>query len=298
MLTLSSLPIFRYSLNLTVQGTTSTGLWLPGLLGPAASTRALRLPDAARRCPSQTQFASLAADAYRHTAPPTSKLFCLPRHSLFMGGTARVQCRSNVRGAAGTLLFLVFDYVLGFVSSTLERRTQLALRYSMVQPILPSDRTGYIYALELAGRCCGNTSPDRMCVPMVRVQTPPSPTSFESRSGDLWTSARVCRSIASDARRPSPSCLDISPSLRRQLQRLECDFVTALNVSFISSSRSSPRSLTRLRVQQFSVPASTVSEPLRSSTYLQLTHLQAARATPKSLFSSACRVNTGAKNGL
>ena len=50
---------------------------------------------------------------------------------------------------------LAFDYISGFVSSALEPRTQLALRYSMLQPLLSSDRPGYIYALELAGTCCG-----------------------------------------------------------------------------------------------------------------------------------------------
>ena len=167
----------------------------------------------------------------------------------------------------------------------------------MVQPVLRSDRTGYIYALELAGMCCGSTFPVRVCVPIVRVQTLPGPTSLESRSGDLWTSALVCRSTASDARRPSTSSLDIFLSLRRQLRRLECAFVTDLNVLFISRSLSSPPTLTRLRVPQPSDPALIVSQPIQSPIYLQLTHMQAARATPKYLFSNVCRVNTGAKNG-
>ena len=122
---------------------------------------------------------------------------------------------SNVRGVAAGSFVLGFDFFSGFVSSTLEPRTQLALRYSMVQPVLRSDRTGYIYALELAGMCCGSTFPVRVCVPIVRVQTLPGPTSLESRSGDLWTSALVCRSTASDARPPSTSSLDIFLSLRR-----------------------------------------------------------------------------------
>ena len=86
-----------------------------------------------------------------------------------MGETARVQYHSNVRGAAAAFFVHVFNYISGFVSSTLEPRTQLALRYSMVQPILPSDRPGYIYALELAGRCRGNRLPDRVCMPIVSV---------------------------------------------------------------------------------------------------------------------------------
>ena len=298
MLITSSLPIIRCSRLLLAQVTAWSCQWLLGHLGLAASTRALRLPNAARPYPSQTRFDSLAAGAFQHIAPSTRRSPYPPRPSLFVGETAFVQFHSNVRGVAACSFALVFDVFLGFVSSTLEPRTQLALRYSMVQPILPSDRTGYIYALELAGRCCGNTFPVRVCLSIVRVQTLPSPTSLESRSGGLWTSARVCHSIASDARRPSPSSLDIFLSLRRQLQRLDCAFVTDLNVSFIPRSLSSPPSLTRLHVPQSSDPALIVSQPIRSPTYLQLMHLQAARATPKSLFSSACRVNTGAKNGL
>ena len=65
-------------------------------------------------------------------------------------------CPSNVRSAAAAIFVLVIDYILGFVSSTLEPRTQLALRHAMVQRVLASDRPGYIYALELAGGCCGD----------------------------------------------------------------------------------------------------------------------------------------------
>lgn len=49
----------------------------------------------------------------------------------------------------------VFDYISGFVSLALEPRTQIALRHTMAQRLLRSDHAGYMYALELAGRCCG-----------------------------------------------------------------------------------------------------------------------------------------------
>ena len=183
MLTTSSLPITSSSRHLLAQVTAWSWQCLLGHLGLAASTRALRLPNAARPYLSQTRFDSLAAGASQHIAPSTRRLPCPPRPSLFVGGTACVQFHSNVRGVAAGSFVLVFDFFLGFVSSTLEPRTQLALRYSMVQPILRSDRPGHIYALELAGRCCGNGLRSLVCVPTVSAQTLPGPTSFESRSG-------------------------------------------------------------------------------------------------------------------
>ena len=166
----------------------------------------------------------------------------------------------------------------------------------MVQPILPSDRTGYIYALELACRCCGNTFPVRVCLSIVRVQTLPSPTSLESRSGGLWTSARVCHSIASDARRPSPNCLDSSLP-RRRLKRLACGSMTDLNGSFTSNSLSFQRTRTRLHSPPLTCPASTVSIHIPSRISSYLTHLQAAHDTLRFSSSSACAESIAAKNG-
>lgn len=48
------------------------------------------------------------------------------------------------------------------MSSRLEYRTQNALRYSMFQRLRPSDGPGYIYALELAGTCCGKWTSQRI----------------------------------------------------------------------------------------------------------------------------------------
>ena len=178
----SSTPRTRYTTNLPVQCTAGSRQCLPGLLGPAASSRALRLPDAAHRYPSRTRFTSLAAGGFRRTAPSISKSRCRRRLSLFVSGTARVLCHSNVRRAAVALLVLFIDYVLGFVSSTLEPRTQLALRYTMVKPVLASDRPGSIYALELAGGCCSVPISVYACMLTVSAQTSPGLTS----SGSKW----------------------------------------------------------------------------------------------------------------
>ena len=80
----------------------------------------------------------------------------------------------------------------------------------------------------------------------------------------------VCHSIANDARRPSPSCLGISPpELRRS--GLACRFVIGSSVSFTSSSLSIPQRRTRLPAALLINPASTVSESMRSSILRYLT---------------------------
>ena len=121
------------------------GAGSPRCRAPVSLVNAIRFPRGGR-LPKYCAFHQQVA--------LSSKSFSILRRN----GTARTMTFKRPR-CSNRSSCTFFDYILGFVSRTLEPCTQLALRYAMVQPLLPSDGAGYIYALELAGRCCSKIFP-------------------------------------------------------------------------------------------------------------------------------------------
>lgn len=117
---------------------------------PAASTRRHRVNGAAFSFRGRTRCPSPGVKPFLSSAGTTNGSSSLKKHLSFLLHSAPGRSSSKA-SSSNHWRSLSSKWRLDYIPTTLEPRTQLVLRSLMQQPVLDSDASGYIYALELVG---------------------------------------------------------------------------------------------------------------------------------------------------